>query len=506
MEESNKRIAKNTVYLYIRMFVQMILGLVSTRIVLDKLGASDYGLYVLVGGFVSMFAVLNSILQSGTSRFIALYQGKGVFEEQKKCFTTSMAIHFIVGVIVVMLLESIGLWYLNSKINIEPNRMYAANWVFQFSVLTVFLTITQTPYTASVTAHEKFDVYAIMSLYDVVAKILILYLLVCISGDKLIIYGALVLLVSITSLIAYRFYCTKKFEECVFSFAIEKCIFKQMLSFSGWTTLGHLVMSLNSQGYRLIINRFYDTVMNAAGGLASTVSTIISQFIAGFIIAAQPQLVKYYGAGDMKSFFRLINNVSQYTLFLLALIVVPVLLEIDYVIGVWLGGNVPDYTVAFVRIGMLCNVIYRSSAMIDQGLTASNHVKELNSYSIPVYFISLPLVYVVLWNGWGPLAACVMMNVAPLLTFLINLYIIKKKLGFESLHYFVNIFLKNLIFILVAYLLAYFVQLQMEQGLLRFFVVCTISELLIISILWFFGMNAEVKDMVLQKIKQRFHK
>ena len=191
MEENNKRIVRNTVYLYVRMLVMTALGFVTTRIVLEKLGASDYGIYSLLGGFVAMFTVLNSILSTGTSRFIALALGKKDLILQKKTFSTAFVIHLVIAVVVLILLESFGLWYINSNLNIDANRMVAANWVFQFSAVSVALTISQTPFTASITAHEKFNIYAAMSVFDAVAKLLILYLLIVLPGDKLIVYASL---------------------------------------------------------------------------------------------------------------------------------------------------------------------------------------------------------------------------------------------------------------------------------------------------------------------------
>lgn len=506
MEDNNKRIVKNTVYLYIRMLVIMLISFITTRVVLDKLGASDYGLNTLVGGFVSLFAVLNNILSTGTRRFLSLYLGKGDEERLKLTFSTAFVIHVVIALIIVIALETLGIWFLNSNLNIPDNRMTAANWVFQFAVISTFFSVVQTPYMAAVTSHEKFNIYAAMSIYDVIAKFSVLYILWVIPGDKLIIYSALQLLIVILGFVIYRIYCGLKFSECKWSVKTDKQLLKEMLSFSGWGTFGHIITVINSQGMSIILNIFFNTVMNAARGLANTVNTTIAQFIGGFLTAAQPQLVKYYAAGDMQRFERLIFNVTQYTLFIMAIIAVPALLEVDYVIGLWLGDNVPEYTCSFVKITLICGVIYRSNSMVENGLMAIGRVKELNVYSIPVYLLSLPLVYIVLKLGWGPKAAYWVGSIAPLLSFGINVILLSKYTEFSGRKYFVNIFLKNIVLIGLAAVIPFIVQRQLESGLLRFFVVCSLSVISTFVIIWFLGLNHEIRQMFKDKMFAKLSK
>ena len=500
MEENNKRIAKNTLYLYIRMLVITALSFITTRVVLDKLGASDYGINTLVAGFVSMFAVINSILSTGTRRFLALYMGKEEHNKLKLTFSTALVIHLIIAVLVVIILESFGLWFFNSNLNIPANRMDAANWVFQFAVISVFFSITQTPYMAAVTAHERFNIYAIMSIYDVIAKLAVLYILVVLPGDKLIIYSALQLIVIFSGMVIYHIYCVREFKECKLSVNVDKPLLKEMLQFSGWGTLGHVVTVVNSQGVAIILNIFFSTVMNAARGLASTVNIAIAQFIAGFLTAAQPQLVKYYGAGDMQRFTKLIFNVTQYTLFLMALIAVPAILEIDYVIGLWLGDSIPEYTCSFVKITLFCGIIYRSNNMVENGLMAIGRVRELNMYSVPVYLLSLPFVYFVLWMGWGANAAYWIGSIPPLISFIINVCLLSKFTEFPGRRYFIQVFFKNFVFIIAGAIFPFIVQQQMQPSLTRFLVVCTLSVTCTFGIIWFFGLNEDTRHLFKQKV------
>jgi O-antigen/teichoic acid export membrane protein len=503
MNENNKRIAKNTIYLYIRQLIMLVLSFVTTRIVLDKLGVSDYGVNSLVGGFVASFAVLNSILSSGTRRFLALSLGRNVYEEVKATFSTSLLIHIIIGLIVVLALETGGLWFMNSRLNIAPERMCAANWVFQIAVSSTFIGIVTTPYLAAVTAHEHFNVYAYLSIFDVVAKLLVIYLLVVVPGDKLIVYNLLGFGVGLIGLAIYVCYCRLHFEECRFSLRLNKPLACEMLQFSGWGAFGHVITVVNYQGMSVVLNIFYNTIMNAARGLASTINFVISNFIAGFLTAAQPQLVKYYGQGDMQGFVRLIFNVTQYTLFILALMVVPVLLELDFVVGLWLGDEVPPYTCAFAKITLFCSVVYRSNAMVEDGLHAIGRVKENNMYSVPIYLLSIPIVYISLKCDFGPVVAYWIGAALPLLSFIINMILLSRYTIFPGMRFFTSIFLKNLGLIILSAIVPFLIHSMMAPGLIRFITVCTLSEISTITVIWFMGLNDAVRAMVKETIGQR---
>lgn len=505
MEESNKRIIKNTLYLYVRMGVTILLGLFSTRVILNVLGESDYGTFTVVGSFVSMFTILNSILQAGTRRFLALNLGKGDKELLQRTFSTAFVIHLGIALVVGLLLETFGLWYINNLLNVDQERMFAVNVIFQFSVITCMLQITQTPYVAAVTAHEKFNIYAYMSIFDIVAKIAVLLFLFIFKGDKLIIYAALVLVVSIINIVIYRLYCSRKFEECKMSLKVDRVLLKEMCAFSGWTTLGHFCAVMNLQGVTMILNFFFGTIVNAARGLAGTVLTIIEQFVTGFITAAVPQLVKFYGEGDMERFKRLIFNVSQYTLFLFAIFAVPVLLEIDYVLKLWLG-EVPEYTSAFIKITIIVYLIKYSNIMVDQGLNATGNVKQLSLIISPIYLIKVPIVFAVGYFGGSPTDVYFVGLIPQFLGMAVTLYLLYRYANFPAMEYFVKIFLKNFLLIVVAMIIPYLVQCQMGEGLLRFVSVCTVSVVSTLAVLYLFGVNDEVRTMIKSKARSLLSK
>lgn len=505
MEESNKRILKNTLYLYVRQFVIMALSFFTTRIVLEKLGAADYGLNNVVAGFVSMFTMMNGVLQTSTRRFLSLNLGKGDKILLRNTFSTALAVHTIMAVIVAVLLETVGLWFLNNKLNIEINRMEAANWVFQFSVISVFLNITQTPFVAAITSHERFNIYAFMSIYDAVAKVLVLFILVYFPGDKLIIYSALQLTINAISIIIYKTYCMKKFDECRFSLHIDKTLLTQMSRFSGWSVIGNILIVGNSQGLSILLNIFFNTAVNAARGLANTVTFTITQFVNGFILAGEPQLIKLYGAGEKEKFIRLVFNITQYTLFLIALIAVPVFMEIDYVLKLWLD-KVPEYTSDFIKITILSLLLMNSYIMLDKAITASGHIKQLALIANTIPIVQLPLIYLALKFGYSPVTAYWITLIPQLLGMFSDLWIIKRYENFPSECFFINIIAKNLFLIALACIIPYYVQTFFEPGLLRFFTVCSVSALSTLGIMWLFALNKEVREMIINKLKILTHK
>lgn len=498
MEDSNKRIFKNTGYLYIRQLVVMAISLFTTRIVLEKLGVDDYGIYQVVGGFVAMFAVLNNILTTASRRFIAISLGKEDNQLKIKTFSTAFVIHLLIGFIVVILLETVGLWLLNNQLNIDSERMWAARWVFHISVFNIFLNITQTPYTASVTAHEHFNMYAYMSIFDVLAKLAVLYLLIVIPFDKLIVYALLLSVVGLINILVYRIYCIKKFQECKLSLKVDKPLFKEMLSFSGWDAVGNIGAMLNSHGITVLLNVYFTTAINASRGLASTVSSTIGNFVTGFMTASSPQLAKFYAQNDMVHFTRLVFNISQVTLFLLAVFAVPVFMEIDYVLSLWLT-TVPEYTSLFIKITIIACFVQYSSQIVMDGIMAIGRVKQFTLWTMPIYLLHLPLVWLALWLGCTPTVVYWIGVLPSFLGMMMNLHILHRFANFPAVQYYAR-FLKNVLLVMLSCIIPYFVRQQMEEGFIRFLVVCSLSVFCTIGIMYGFALNKDTRQLVKQRV------
>ena len=348
-ESTNKRIAKNTLLLYVRILLTMVIGLYTSRVVLAELGISDYGLYSVVGGIVTMFTFINGSLNAGTQRFLTFELGRGDIVQLKKLFSTAIVIYTFLAMIILFLAETIGLWFLLNKMNFAPGRLNAAIWVYQFSIIACMVSIIQVPFMAALVAHEKFNMYAYMSIYDAVMKLAIVFLLTFAPFDKLIFYAFLILLVSTSSAVIYNWYCRKHFVECRFSWSFDKSVFKKMFSFSAWDIVGSVAVLGQIQGVNIIINLFCGTIVNAAYGIANTVNNIINTFAANIIIAASPQIVKSYAQKHLDEMFSLVINSAKMSSYLLLIIGIPVFVEIEFLLKIWLG-EYPSYAPLFLRI------------------------------------------------------------------------------------------------------------------------------------------------------------
>jgi len=389
---NDKRIAKNTLMLYIRMLLSMVVSLYTSRVVLNTLGVEDYGIYGVVGGVVSMFSFLNASMSGATSRFLTYEMGKGDFQKLKDTFSSALIVHMGIALVVFVLAETVGLWFLTNKLVISESRMYAAHWVYQLSILSMVVGVTQVPYNASIIAHEKMEVYAYVEILNVTLRLLIVYLLVIGDFDKLILYAILTLVVSFVIVLIYRFYCTRRFAESSFHWVWKVEILKPMLSFSGWDLFGNMSFTFKQQGTSFILNIFGGVLLNAANGIAMTVQGVISSFSYNIIQAFRPQIVKAYAMNDLRSMESLLRNACKYSIFMLMLISIPLCFEIRYVMGKWLN-MVPEYASEFCQILLLQSIFSIISSCIIVGIHATGDVTKLSLYNGLSNFILLPVLY-----------------------------------------------------------------------------------------------------------------
>lgn len=354
---NNKKIAKNTIFLYIRMMVTMIISLYTSRVVLQVLGVDDFGIYQSVGGIVGFLSFLNNALSTGSSRFITYGLGEGHQEKLKKIFSTTLTIHVLLAVIVICVAESIGNWFLHQKLIISPERMDAASWVFHFSILTVFFTITQVPYNACIIAHENMKVFAYVSIIEAISKLLIVYLLLFGDIDKLVLYAILQFLLQVSILLFYRLYCARKYQEARFKLGLDRPIFKEVVSFSGWSLFANSAIALNSQGVLLLLNMFFSPAIVAARSISIQVEMAASQFVTNFQTAAVPQIVKRYAQGDNKGSKTLLLEMTKFSFFLMLLLAVPIFFSAEQLLSLWLV-EVPPYTVVFLKIILIQSLFH----------------------------------------------------------------------------------------------------------------------------------------------------
>ena len=395
---NNKQIAKNAAALYFRMIVMMIIGFYTARVILNALGVTDYGIYNVVGGFVSMFSLVSSSLVSSISRSLTFELGKGDTERLKRTFSTSMLVLIGLSIILVILFEFIGVWYLNTKMVIPADRLYAAHWCFQLSVVTFLLGLVNAPYNASIVSHERMDVYAFLAILDAVFKLTICYLIIHSPIDRLIMYAILLCLVNIINQVIYVIFCKKHFIECNFNWVFDSSLFKELFSFAGWNFVGSSAAILRTQGATLLLNWAGGPAVNAANGVANQLCNIVNNFVSNFTQAFNPQITKRYAAKEYDSLMNLLIYGSKYSYFLLFFLAFPLFLNAHFVLELWLG-QIPEHTVSFVRwiiIFMLAESVSRPI------ITAKNATGVIRNYQIVVggvLLLMLPASYIGLKLG-----------------------------------------------------------------------------------------------------------
>lgn len=395
---NNKRIAKNTLMLYIRMILSTIVTLYTSRVVLNTLGVDDYGIYNVVGGVVAMFTFLNSSMSGATSRFLTYEIGRNDNVKLLKTFSSALYIHIAIALLILLVAEPVGLWLLENKLVIPEDRMLAAHIVYQCSILSMVVTVTQVPYNASIIAHEKMDVYAYVELLNVFLKLGIVFILMIWDIDKLILYAILVLAVSVLIALIYRFYCIRKFDECHLNSRPDKNIIIPMLKFSCWDLYGNMSVSVRQQGTSILLNMFYGPALNAANGIATSVHGVIMNFANNVVMAFRPQIIKSYASNDINRMFYLIINASKYTLCLFLLVGVPLFFELDYILQLWLK-TVPDYTAIFLRIILVCSIFKLANGIINIGIHATGQIKRLSFISGTLSLLNIPIFYIAMYYG-----------------------------------------------------------------------------------------------------------
>lgn len=495
----NKRIAKNTAYLYVRMFVTMIVALYTSRIVLRILGASDFGLYNVVGGVITMFSMFSGTLASGTQRFLTFAMGESNFAKLQTTFSLALGLHVVVSLILFVLAQTIGLWFLNTQMNIPEGRGIAAFWVYQFSIVAFIVSIIQIPFMSCIIAHERMGMYAYMSIYDVVMKLLVVIILQFLSYDKLILYAFMILIIDLTSMLIYNFYCRKNFNECTWKIRWDKQLAIKIISFSGWNIFGSSVGFANGQGINILLNIFCGTVVNAARGISVIICNFVSQFVNNFQTAVNPQLIKLFAAKEYEKMYRLTVNSCRINGYLFLMIAIPAGIEIKFLLKLWLG-EYPQYTEAFVQIILLQALLNTLDRPLITHIHASGKVKMPNLTGGIVLLMVLPISYILLKLGYSPIVVAWANSLIWIGDNINAIYWPHKYTGIPVklilIQIYGNIFFGGLIMLLIPYL----VSTTMKEGLARFLIVGFVSAFTSVVVFYFWGMTSGMKDLVLSKL------
>lgn len=493
---NNKRIAKNTLLLYGRMLLMMVLSLITSRVVLNALGVDDYGIYNVVGGVVAMFSILSSSLSAAISRYITFELGKGNLEKLKRVFSTAVNVQIFIIIVITILLESIGLWFLNYKMVIPSDRLYAANWVFQFSVITFAINLWSVPYNASIIAHEKMEAFAYISIFDALAKLGIAYLILKNPIDRLIYYGFLILLAGVVQRFLYSYYCKKHFEECRYSFVFDKAITKEMFGFAGWNFIGASSAVLRDQGGNVIMNLFFGTGVNAARGVAMSVNSAVVSFVTNFMMAINPQITKNYAKGDFDYMFKLAFQGARLSFYILLLLALPIMFTAPYLLKLWLG-IVPDHAASFT---VLVLVFALSETLANPLVTVMLATGNIRNYQIIVggcQLLNLPLSYLILRIGYPPESIFIVAIIVSIICEMTRLIMLRSMVGLSVSTFMKEVYFNVIIVTLISCIVPFVVTRYLSiYNFFTFAIVVCMAFLSAACTIYFVGCSNKDRQLI----------
>ncbi len=453
----------------------MMANLYITRVVLNVLGASDFGLYNVVCGFVAMFGFLNTSMINGIQRFYNYELGKNGESSIVKVYNTSVLIQFALTIFVVLLAESFGLWYINNQMILPTDRLDAANCIFQFSVISLVFVIMQVPYSAAIMAYERMDYYAIVSIVEIVLKVIIIFILPYVTGDHLIVYAISMMCVTIVGFILYFAYCRIKFPHLILERKFNKIQFKSMISFSGWNTLGSFAYLLKGQGTNVLINAFFGTVVNAANGIAAQISSAIQAFSANLLVAFKPQLTQAYAEGNYLRTEQLMFSMSKISYILMSFLSVPIIVEIDYILEIWLGNDVPEYSNRFAVLTIVSMMIGMFNTPVTQVVHAIGKMKRYQITTSVIIGSILPISYIFFKLGFEASAIYIVTIVITIINQLFCLIVLYSIFKFNTVMYIRNVILPCIIITVVTISISLLVTSLMSPSIFRVLIVFVVN-------------------------------
>lgn len=496
IESANKRIAKNSIFMAVRMVFVLIITFYTTRVILNILGVQDYGVYNVVCGFVSMFTFLNTSMSNGIQRFFNFELGKNGEEGANKVYVTALLIQFILAIAIIALTESFGIWYLHNKMVIPADRMFAADWIFQFSILSFLFIIMQAPYTAAVMAHERMDFYAVVSVLDAILKLVIVFAIPIFSGDNLIVYGALYAFISVLNYMLYYLYCKHNFPEIKIKRFFEKKLFRSMLGFSGWNIFGSLSGVMKEQGINLVLNLFSGPVVNAARGIAGQINGGLQSFVSNITTPVRPQVVQSYARSDYIRTMNLTYSVSKLSCCFLYLCALPVVLEIDYILQLWLGSNIPEHTNTFVVIVILTSFINNLNGSVSSVIHASGKMMVYQTVTSFISILCIPASYFCLKNGLSPESALLMVLLWTSLAQVAALFILKNIVEYSIIEYVRKVIIPIILVIVITFWPSLLIRSFMKEGIIRLAIVGAVSVIVVVLGIFFIALNKSEKNLI----------
>lgn len=436
---NSKRIAKNTLLLYVRMLFLMLISLYTSRVILNALGVEDYGIYNVVGGVVTMFSMLSGSLSAAISRFLTFELGKGNIENLRKVFSSSVTIQACIALIIIFLAESVGLWFLNCKMVIPDNRMVAANWCYQFSIMTFVINLISVPYNAAIIAHEKMSAFAYISIWEALGKLLVAWSIALNPIDRLIFFGAMVAVIAWIIRLVYVWYCKRYFTECYYQFSYDPDLLKRMFSFAGWNFIGASSAVLRDQGVNVILNLFFGTSVNAARGIAVKIYSVITGFVQNFMVALNPQITKSYACGNRQQMINLAYKGARFSYYILLIISLPVILNAKSILVLWLG-IIPNHTVLFVQLILVAALSECISNPLITVMLATGKIRDYQIVVGGLQMMNLPVAYIFLYYGAIPESVMVISIILGQCCLLARLIMLRKMVCLSIRQYLTKVY------------------------------------------------------------------
>lgn len=480
------------------MFLTMVVALYTSRVVLQVLGASDYGLYNVIGGILTMFTMFSGSLTIGTQRFLTFALGENNFEKLQRIFSMALGLHVSLALLIFVLSETIGLWFFYEYLNIPEGRMTAAFWVYQFTILGFIVSLIQVPFQSCIVSHEKMSVYAYMGIYDAIMKLILVLMLQFISYDKLIVYAVLIFTVNLSSVLLYNIYCRKHFDECSFKMSWDAKLAKEFSSYCGWNLIGGSYSFFTDQGINILLNIFCGTIVNAARGISMTVNSFVTAFVTNFQIVANPQIVKLYAAKEFDKLFSLIINNCRIAEYLYLVVAIPIFIEIEFVLKLWLV-EYPPYTPVFVQIILIQSAWAPINQPVGMLIHATGKMKW-PALSTGLIVLIFPITYILLKMGYSPVAVYIVSAIMWLHINVCNLYFAHRYVGISVRIILKHVYANVIVGALIMFFVPFYISNLLDSGWIRFVTVSSISLFTSIVVIFLWGMTPNMRSFVFYKL------
>lgn len=495
----NKRIAKNTIFLYMRMILAMGISLYTSRVVLSQLGVTDFGVYNVVGGVVAMFSVLNSAMAGSTQRYLTFELGRNDINRLNIVFNTGVQIHLLIALIVVIITETFGLWFLNHEMKIPSDRMDAAHWVFQFSILSMAISFLNVPYTALIIAYERMSAFAYISIIEVLLKLSVAFLLIILPFEKLKFYALLTFLCPLIIRFCYWHYCNKNFETSKLRRIFEPKLFKEMFSFAGWGLFGQLASMGSTQGVNVLLNVFFGPIVNAARGIAVQVQSAVTQFSINFQTAVNPQITKNYASSHFTEMHELMCRSAKFSFFLLYALGLPIMIEAPFILNIWLT-EVPEYSVTFLRIILWITIIDAVANPLMVAASASGKIKKYQSIIGGLLLSIVPIAYFVLKLGGDPASAFIVHLAICIIAFIARIFIVAPLTKISPSLFFKKVIMRCIYVGAASIIIPITLYISTADGVMRNILVILLSIFSVCVVAYYWGFDEKerlyFKDMI----------